>query len=86
MVSDLVGLHAKNLRDIFAPLIPRDRGSALVDFPDSANCGEHAIWLARGLDARGRHRRRFQPELVATGERGQDGEEEKEASQHGKDG
>ena len=44
MVSNLVGLYAKQLRDVFAPLIPRDRGSALVDFPDTSNCGEHAIW------------------------------------------
>jgi len=42
--------------------------------------------LAVGLHARGRHRRRFQPELVATGERGQDGEEDEGAAQHGRDG
>jgi pyruvyl transferase EpsO len=47
MASDLVGLYAKRLRDAFAPLIPRDRSVALVDFPDSANCGEHAIWLGQ---------------------------------------
>src|SRR5258708_26316388 len=47
MTSDLVGLCAKRLRDAFAPLIPRDRSVALVDFPDSANCGEHAIWLGQ---------------------------------------
>src|SRR5882672_12205198 len=47
MTSDLVGLHAKRLRDVFAPLIPRDRGVALLDFPDSGNCGEHAIWLGQ---------------------------------------
>ena len=47
MTSDLVGQYAKQLRDIFAPLIPRDRGAALLDFPDSANCGEHAIWLGQ---------------------------------------
>ncbi|HMI96593.1 MAG TPA: polysaccharide pyruvyl transferase family protein [Micropepsaceae bacterium] len=47
MASDLVGLYAKRLRDAFAPLIPRDRSAALVDFPDSANCGEHAIWLGQ---------------------------------------
>ena len=47
MASDLVGLYAKQLRDTFAPLIPRDRGAALLDFPDSANCGEHAIWLGQ---------------------------------------
>jgi pyruvyl transferase EpsO len=47
MVSDLVGLYAKQLRDSFAPLIPRGRGAALVDFPDSPNCGEHAIWLGQ---------------------------------------
>lgn len=42
---DLVTRYAKQLRDSFAPLIPRDRRVALVDFPDSVNCGEHAIWL-----------------------------------------
>ncbi len=47
MASDLVGLYAKRLRDAFAPLIPRDRSAALVDFPDSTNCGEHAIWLGQ---------------------------------------
>src|SRR5258706_5779389 len=47
MASDLVGQYAKQLRDSFAPLIPRDRGAALLDFPDSPNCGEHAIWLGQ---------------------------------------
>src|SRR5258708_35184887 len=47
MTSDLVGLYVKRLRDAFAPLIPRDRSAALVDFPDSANCGEHAVWLGQ---------------------------------------
>ena len=47
MVSDLVGHYAKQLRDSFAPLISRDRGAAVVDFPDSPNCGEHAIWLGQ---------------------------------------
>src|SRR5258706_10526501 len=47
MASDLVGQYAKQLRDSFAPLIPRDRGAALIDFPDSPNCGEHAIWLGQ---------------------------------------
>lgn len=47
MASDHVGLYAKQLRDIFALLIPQDRGGALVDFPDSLNCGEHAIWLGQ---------------------------------------
>jgi pyruvyl transferase EpsO len=43
--KDLVEDYAKLLRETFAPLIPRDRPVALVDFPDSANCGYHAIWL-----------------------------------------
>src|SRR6266550_2428928 len=47
MASDLVGQYAKQLRDIFAQLIPRDRGTALLDFPDSTNCGEHATWLGQ---------------------------------------
>jgi len=47
MASDFVGHYAQQLRDAFAPLIPRDRASALIDFPDSPNCGEHAIWLGQ---------------------------------------
>ncbi len=43
--KDLLGLYMQQLRDIFAPTIPRDKSLALVDFPDSANCGDHAIWL-----------------------------------------
>jgi hypothetical protein len=33
--KDLVEDYAKLLRETFAPLIPRDRPVALVDFPDS---------------------------------------------------
>ena len=43
--ADLVSLFAGQLREAFAPLIPRDRPVALVNYPDSANCGDHAIWL-----------------------------------------
>ena len=43
--KDLVELYSQRLREGFTPLIPRDRPVALVGFPDSANCGEHATWL-----------------------------------------
>jgi pyruvyl transferase EpsO len=43
--EDLVGLYSKQLRDAFAHLIQGERPAALVDFPDSANCGDHAVWL-----------------------------------------
>ena len=43
--KDLVNLYVEQIRDRFAAMIPRDRSVALVDFPDSANCGAHAIWL-----------------------------------------
>ncbi|HXJ01667.1 MAG TPA: polysaccharide pyruvyl transferase family protein [Micropepsaceae bacterium] len=43
--GNLVNLYIEQLRAKFAPLIPRDRPMALVDFPDSTNCGDHAIWL-----------------------------------------
>jgi len=43
--KDLVELFSRRLRESFAPLIPRDRPLALIGFPDSANCGEHATWL-----------------------------------------
>jgi exopolysaccharide biosynthesis predicted pyruvyltransferase EpsI len=43
--TDLVSLYITRLRESFAPVIPRDRPAALVDFPDSTNCGDHAIWL-----------------------------------------
>ena len=43
--GDFAGLYRRQLRDIFAPLISRDRRLGLVGFPDSANCGDHATWL-----------------------------------------
>jgi len=43
--KDSPGLYAARLREIFAPLIPDGRPIALVGFPDTANCGEHATWL-----------------------------------------
>ena len=42
--QDLVGLYVQKLRDSFAAVIPRERSAALVGFPDSTNCGDHAIW------------------------------------------
>ena len=44
-MTDLISLYRKELRARFAPLIPADRPAALVDYPESANCGEQAIWL-----------------------------------------
>jgi len=43
--ENLVSRYAKELRERFAPLIPADRPAALVDYPDSVNCGDQAIWL-----------------------------------------
>jgi pyruvyl transferase EpsO len=43
--SDLVSLYIRQLREKFAHLIARDRPAALVDFPGTTNCGDHAIWL-----------------------------------------
>ena len=43
--SDLVGRMSKLLTDTFAKLIPRDPPIALVGFPETANCGDHATWL-----------------------------------------
>jgi len=45
MTSDLVSVYKKELHTRFAPLIPVDRPAVLVDYPESANCGEQAIWL-----------------------------------------
>src|SRR4051812_2517933 len=45
MTGDLVSGYKKELRERFAPLMPADRPAALVDYPESANCGEQAIWL-----------------------------------------
>src|SRR5690349_18010509 len=44
-MTDLVSLYRKELRARFAQLIAADRPVALVDYPESANCGEQAIWL-----------------------------------------
>ena len=35
----------QKILDIFTPLVPRDRPFVLIDFPDAANSGDHAIWL-----------------------------------------
>jgi pyruvyl transferase EpsO len=43
--ENLVSLCAKELRDRFAPLVAAGSPAALVDYPDSANCGDQAIWL-----------------------------------------
>jgi pyruvyl transferase EpsO len=42
---DLVGRMSRLLTDTFAKLIPRDPPIALVGFPETANCGDHATWL-----------------------------------------
>ena len=43
--TDLPGLYGAQLREALAPLVSRARPAALVGFPESANCGEHATWL-----------------------------------------
>jgi exopolysaccharide biosynthesis predicted pyruvyltransferase EpsI len=43
--NDLVERLGQKLTDTFAPLIPRDVPIALVGFPETANCGDHATWL-----------------------------------------
>jgi exopolysaccharide biosynthesis predicted pyruvyltransferase EpsI len=43
--ESLVSLYSQQLRAHFAPLLPRERPAALVDFPDSTQCGDHAIWI-----------------------------------------
>src|ERR1700751_2335877 len=35
----------KTIVDTFRPLLDRSSPVALVDFPDSMNCGDHSIWL-----------------------------------------
>jgi exopolysaccharide biosynthesis predicted pyruvyltransferase EpsI len=41
----LVTQHSANLFDLTGRLLPKGQPVALVDFPRSANCGDHAIWL-----------------------------------------
>jgi pyruvyl transferase EpsO len=43
--ENLVSLYAKALRERFAPLVSRGQPAALVDYPETANCGDQAIWL-----------------------------------------
>ena len=43
--KDVVEGCAKRLREAFVHVIPRDRPVVLADFPESANCGFHAVWL-----------------------------------------
>ena len=43
--SDLVERMSKLLIGTFANLIPRERPIALVGFPETGNCGDHATWL-----------------------------------------
>jgi len=52
MVSDLrmtsetlISLYTKALHERFAPLVSTERPAALVDYPETANCGDQAIWL-----------------------------------------
>jgi exopolysaccharide biosynthesis predicted pyruvyltransferase EpsI len=45
MNNDLASRYKKQLCDAFSVLIPRDKPVALVDFPDTMNCSDHAIWL-----------------------------------------
>jgi exopolysaccharide biosynthesis predicted pyruvyltransferase EpsI len=41
----LIARYAGQLREAFAPLASQGHPAALVDFPDSSNCGDHAVWL-----------------------------------------
>ncbi len=47
--SDGIGRNGEalrqRLRDTFGPLIASTRPTVLIDFPDSKNSGDHAIWL-----------------------------------------
>jgi exopolysaccharide biosynthesis predicted pyruvyltransferase EpsI len=45
MTADLVRQNAKRVRDAFAPLIARGLPVALVDFSETPNASDHAIWL-----------------------------------------
>lgn len=45
MTADLVSLNAKRLREAFAPLIARGAPVALVDFSETSNASNHAVWL-----------------------------------------
>jgi exopolysaccharide biosynthesis predicted pyruvyltransferase EpsI len=43
--SDILERCQSALRDVIGPLVPRGARVALVDYPHSLNCGDHAIWL-----------------------------------------
>src|SRR5215467_11818223 len=43
--ENLVSLYAKALRERFEPLVSAKQPAALVDYPETANCGDQAIWL-----------------------------------------
>lgn len=43
--TDPVARCAKLLRDRVAQSLPQNRRAAVIGFPDSQNCGEHANWL-----------------------------------------
>ncbi len=45
MTADLVRQNAKRVREAFAPLIARGAPVALVDFSETPNASDHAIWL-----------------------------------------
>ncbi|HEY3815502.1 MAG TPA: polysaccharide pyruvyl transferase family protein [Caulobacteraceae bacterium] len=45
MTADAIERHRGRLTDLYRPLIDPTRPVALVDFQDTKNCGDHAIWL-----------------------------------------
>jgi pyruvyl transferase EpsO len=45
MTTDLVSLNARRLREAFTPLVARGAPVALVDFTETPNAGNHAMWL-----------------------------------------
>jgi exopolysaccharide biosynthesis predicted pyruvyltransferase EpsI len=46
-VDDANARHRERLFELYRPLIDPSRPVALVDFQDTKNCGDHAIWLGQ---------------------------------------
>jgi exopolysaccharide biosynthesis predicted pyruvyltransferase EpsI len=42
---NLLARLSARLREAFLASVPRNQPVALIDYPDSMNCGDHAIWL-----------------------------------------
>ncbi|HWE46365.1 MAG TPA: polysaccharide pyruvyl transferase family protein [Caulobacteraceae bacterium] len=49
MSDDANARHRDRLLELYRPLIDPTRPVALVDFQDTKNCGDHAIWLGQRL-------------------------------------